>query len=72
MIFEKDGIRYTVTDTAMIDAFTAAGWTPVTVKAEPQQEKAVEKPIPQEETPQEKPVVSKPVAKRGRKKQPVR
>lgn len=70
MIFEKDGIRYTVTDTTMIDAFTVAGWTPVTVKAEPQQEKPVEnveKPIPQE-----KPVVSKPVAKRGRKKQPVR
>ena len=71
MIFEKDGIRYTVTDATMIDAFTAAGWTPVTVKAEPQQDKAVEKAV-EKPIPQEKPVVSKPVAKRGRKKQPVR
>ena len=57
MIFIKDGMSYSVTDPAMIDAFTASGWTQVdetAVKAEVKQENGAETPAP------------KPAAKRGR------
>ena len=34
MIFEKNGVRYTVTDPAHIDCFRAKGWDEVTEPAE--------------------------------------
>lgn len=41
MIFEKDGVRYTVTDKAHIDCFKSKGWTEVAEKTE---KKSTKKP----------------------------
>ena len=46
MIFEKNGVRYTVTDPAHIDCFRAKGWDEVT---EPVKEAPAEKAEPVED-----------------------